>query len=225
MATIERKTKETMNWEEIKEILSAGKAREFFGDAGSISIEVEGIGAAIFDIIGYDSENLADKDSKHSMTLWMRDLLFDEMAFNEEGSNKWENSSLRKYINSEAFIERFEPGFRELLSPVYKKNDDRAATKDTFFLLSKEELEGGYGFFKTERDRVKVNKKGETDWYWTRSAFRGCAYGTWYVYASGSVHGTTASWAYRFSPACVISAQRNLAIVPRRAGAQKEGRT
>lgn len=206
MATIERKTKETMNWEEIKEILSAGKAREFFGGAGNISVEVEGIGTAIFDIIGYDSEKLAGKDSKHSMTLWMRDLLFDEMAFDEEDSNKWESSSLRKHINSDAFVERFEPGFRKLLSPVYKKNDDRADTEDTFFLLSKEELEGGYEFIKTERDCVKANKKGETDWHWTRSAYRGAAGYAWYVNPSGNVYGYGASWACRFSPACVISA-------------------
>lgn len=202
ITTLERKTTFT----EIKKALSNGTARELFGGAGSISVEVEGIGTAIFDIIGYDSEKLADKDKKHSMTLWMRDLLFDEMAFDEEGSNRWENSSIRKYINSKAFIERFEPGFRKLLSPVYKKNDDRADTKDTFFLLSKEELEGGYEFFKTERDRVKVNKKGETDWHWTRSAGRGGAGNPWYVDTSGYVNYSNAIWARRFSPACVISA-------------------
>ena len=37
-----------------------------------------------------------------------------------------------------------------------------------------------------------------------RSAGRGYAYGTWYVNTSGSVHGSTASWANRFSPAWVI---------------------
>lgn len=97
ITTLERETTFT----EIKKALSNGTARELFGGVGSISVEVEEIGTVIFDIIGYDSEKLVDKDSKHSMTLWMRDLLFDEMAFDEEGSNRWENSSLRKHINSE----------------------------------------------------------------------------------------------------------------------------
>ena len=158
ITTLEKETTFT----EIKKALSNGTARELFGGVGSISVEVEEIGTVIFDIIGYDSEKLVDKDSKHSMTLWMRDLLFDEMAFDEEDSNRWENSSLRKHINSDAFVERFEPGFRELLSPVYKRNGDRADTEDIFFLLSKEELEDGYyEFVKTERDCVKANKKGE----------------------------------------------------------------
>lgn len=203
ITTLERETTFT----EIKKAFSNGTARELFGGVGSISVEVEEIGTVIFDIIGYDSEKLVDKDSKHSMTLWMRDLLFDEMAFDEEGSNRWENSSLRKHINSDAFVEHFEPGFRELLSPVYKRNGDRADTEDIFFLLSKEELEDGYyEFVKTERDCVKANKKGETDWHWTRSANRGPAGNTWYVGASGTVGHYDAIWAYRFSLACVISA-------------------
>ena len=82
ITTLEKETTFT----EIKKALSNGTVRELFGGAGSISVEVEEIGTVIFDIIGYDSEKLADKDSKHSMTLWMHDLLFDEMAFDEEGA-------------------------------------------------------------------------------------------------------------------------------------------
>ena len=71
ITTLERETTFT----EIKKALSNGTARELFGGVGSISVEVEEIGTVIFDIIGYDSEKLVDKDSKHSMTLWMRDLM------------------------------------------------------------------------------------------------------------------------------------------------------
>ena len=96
ITTLEKETTFT----EIKKALSNGTARELFGGVGSISVEVEEIGTVIFDIIGYDSEKLVDKDSKHSMTLWMRDLLFDEMAFDEEDSNRWENSSLSTAMHS-----------------------------------------------------------------------------------------------------------------------------
>ena len=70
ITTLEKETTFT----EIKKALSNGTARELFGGVGSISVEVEEIGTVIFDIIGYDSEKLVDKDSKHSMTLWMHSL-------------------------------------------------------------------------------------------------------------------------------------------------------
>ena len=204
MAQIERKIKESMSWEEIGQIIYEERSREVFGEKGSISVEVEGIGTVIFDIIGYDAEKLMDP-GKHSMTLWMRDLLFEEIPFSAEGNNKWEDSDIRKYLQSDSFIKRFEPGFRKLLSPVYKDNGKFPETYDVFFLLSKEELEGGYEYINTEADRVKVDENGETDWHWTRSASRGNANSTWCVNASGCVDYSYARWAYRFSPACVIA--------------------
>lgn len=204
MAQIERKIKESMSWEEIGQIIYEGRSREVFGEKGSISVEIEGVGTAIFDIIGYDVEKLMDS-GKHSMTLWMRDLLFEEMPFSAEGNNKWEESDIRKHINSEEFINRFETGFRELICPVYKDNGECIDTVDRIFLLSKEELEGGYEYINTEADRVKVDENGETDVHWTRSAYRGSALCAWCVSTSGGVGGSDAYWAHRFSPACVIA--------------------
>ena len=199
-----KQRKDKVTWEQLEEIIETGKAKEFFGGKGSISVEMEGVGAAIFDVIGYDVEKLAE-DKHHSITLWMRDLILDKMAFNAEDNNKWEESDIRKHINSEEFINRFETGFRELICPVYKDNGDYVDTVDRFFLLSKEELEGGYEYINAEADRVKVDENGETDVHWTRSANRGYAHITWYVYASGCVNSNYASWAIRFSPACVIA--------------------
>lgn len=199
-----KQRKDKVTWEQLKEIIEAGKAKEFFGGKGSISVEMEGVGAVTFDIIGYDAEKLAE-DKQHSITLWMRNLILNKMAFSTEDNNKWEESYIRKHINSEEFIKRFEPGFRKLLSPVYKDNGKFPETYDVFFLLSKEELEGGYEYINTEADRVKVDENGETDVHWTRSATRGNASYTWYVNTSGNVSCNNAYWAYRFSPACVIA--------------------
>lgn len=199
-----KQRKDKVTWEQLEEIIEAGKAKEFFGGKGSISVEMEGVGAVTFDIIGYDAEKLAE-DKQHSITLWMRNLILNKMAFSTENNNKWEESDIRKHINSEEFINRFETGFRELICPVYKDNGECIDTVDRFFLLSKEELEGGYEYIKTEADRVKVDENGETDVHWTRSARRGNAGSTWYVNASGCVYYSSASWANRFSPACVIA--------------------
>lgn len=199
-----KRREDKLTWEELGETIEAGKAQEFFGGKGSISVEVEGIGTVIFDIIGYDAEKLAE-DKQHSITLWMRNLILDKMAFSTEGNNKWEESDIRKHINSEEFIKRFETGFRELICPVYKDNGECIDTVDRFFLLSKEELEGGYEYINTEADRVKVDENGETDVHWTRSAYRGDANYAWCVSTSGIVSGYSAGWAIRFSPACVIA--------------------
>ena len=160
-------------------------------------------------ILDYDKDKAADPDMR-TMTLQFADLPFDEMPFDENGCNKWEKSSIRRNMNSIAFKERFEEGFRRLLIPVLKENGDREATLDTFFLLSVEEMkdkEKKYQRFRSERDCVKVNPKQETEWHWTRSASRGTAYYTWYVSASGYVYNSHAVNSFRFAPACVIGAK------------------
>lgn len=161
-------------WEQIEEILAAGKARETFGEDGQITVQVEGIGTALLNILDYDKDKAADPDMR-TMTLQFADLPFDEIPFDENGCNKWEKSSIRRNMNSIAFKERFEEGFRRLLVPVLKENGDREATLDTFFLLSVEEMkdkEKKYQRFRSERDCVKVNPEQETEWCWTRSAYR-----------------------------------------------------
>ena len=196
-------------WEQIEEILAAGKARETFGEDGQITVRVEGIGTALLNILDYDKDKTADPDMR-TMTLQFADLPFDEMPFDENGSNKWEESSIRRHINSTAFKEKFEKGFRRFLVPVLKENGDREATLDTFFLLSVEEMkaeEKKYQRFRSERDCVKVNPEQETEWHWTRSAHRGNSCTTWYVSSSGYVSGDNAISALRCAPACVIGAK------------------
>ena len=184
-------------WEQIEEILAAGKARETFGEDGQITVQVEGIGTALLNILDYDKDKAADPDMQ-TMTLQFACLLFDEMPFDENGCNKWEKSSIRRNMN------------RRLLIPVLKENGDREATLDTFFLLSVEEMkdkEKKYQRFRSERDCVKVNPKQETEWHWTRTAYRGYAYNTWFVNASGYVYYINAVSSGRFAPACVIGAK------------------
>ena len=200
-------TEETISTqEELKNYLKMGRAKEFFGDNASLEVQVEGSGAVVFDVLDYDKEKLVDKNKKHSVTLAVRDLIFDPMPFNKNGNNSWEESDIRKHINSEEFINRFEPEFRELLCKVYKDNGPKGKeTIDTFFLPSVEEVKGGYVFFENEKKRVKITPEGEMYWYWTRSAYRGSAYDTWCVTPSGNVYTNGASWASRFCPVCVIA--------------------
>ncbi len=200
-------TEETIStWEELKNYLKMGRAKEFFGDNASLEVQAEGLGAVVFDVLDYDKEKLACANKKHSVTLAVRDLIFDPMPFSKNGNNSWEESDIRKHINSEEFINRFEPEFRDLLCKVYKDNGPKGKeTIDTFFLPSVEEVKGGYVFFENEKKRVKITPEGEMYWYWTRSAYRGSAYDTWCVTPSGNVYTNDASWASRFCPVCVIA--------------------
>ena len=186
--------------------MEAGRGEKTFG-LGKMIVKVEGIGAALLKILDYDKDKSAMDPMAHTATVWFERLDFDERPFDEKGSNQWAKCSLRKDINSVEFKSRFEEGFRKLLTPVLKKDDGEEDTLDTFFLLSRKELEGEgrYRGIETEKDRSKVNLDGETDWHWTRSANRGDAHYAWYVTPSGGVYGSSATNAIRFAPACVLS--------------------
>ena len=193
-------------WENLKHYIEIGEAREFFGAHASMEVQVKDFGAVVFDVLDYDKEKLVDENKKHSVTLAVRDLIFDPMPFSENGNNSWGESDIRKHINSKEFINRFEPEFRELLCEVYKDNGPRGKeTIDTFFLPSVSELNGGYEFFKNEKTRVKVNGEGETDWYWTRSAYLGTECLVHGVSPAGLYSSTYARGGYRCLPACTIA--------------------
>lgn len=203
-------SEKSYTWQQVKEIMAAGQAREIFGDDGEITVLVGGIGEVIMNILDYDKDKAAADPDAHTMTVQCKDLVFSPMQFDEDGSNKWENSSLRAYLNSQEFLEKFEEGFRDLIVQVEKENDGREKTLDTFFLLSVEEMKDDkkkYQRFRSERDCVKVDPEKETDWHWTRSAYRGYANNTWSVSASGDVNAYyAAASSSRFAPACVIAA-------------------
>ena len=196
-------------WEQVADIIDSGKAEETFG-FGQLSVEVDGVGTAMLNILGYDKDKSAEGPEAHTMTVWFTDLVFDKRPFDENGSNQWAKCSLRKDTSSMKFENRFEEGFRKLLTPVIKKNDGGEDTLDTFFLLSRDELEGEerYRGVETEKDIIKVNSEGEKDWHWTRSAIRGLAGYAWSVYSSGCVGDSATTYTLRFAPACVLSKRR-----------------
>ena len=199
-------TKKNYTWEEVGDILEAGRGEETFG-LGKMIVKVEGIGAAVLKILDYDKDKSAMDPMAHTATVWFERLDFDERPFDKKESKQWAKCSLRKDINNMEFKGRFEDGFRKLLTPVLKKNDDGEDTLDTFFLLSHEELEGKerYRGIENEKDWIKTNPAGETDWHWTRSAHRDYESCAWSIGPSGNVGIYYTTNAIRFAPACVLS--------------------
>lgn len=196
-------------WGEIKNILAAGKAKETFGIEGQLTVKIDGKKEAVLDILDYDEDRVTEQ-GVNTMTVQFRDLIFPKLPFDENRRNRWKKSSIREYLNGKEFKDMIEEGFRNMIIPAIKECDSDEETVDDFFLLSIEEMkdeEKKYARFRTERDKVKVDESGSTDWHWTRSAYRSNSYGTWYVNSHGSVDGTDATNALRFAPACVIGAK------------------
>ena len=193
-----------MPLEKFQEVIRNGEAAKTFKVHDKIVLTFDGR-EELHEIIGIDAEELVDKNLKNSVTIQPVRLIGEEMAFDEDGCNDWSKCSLRKYINSKEFISRYAENVEKYAALVIKKNGNYEDTQDRFFLLSKDEVCGGYPAFKTERDRIKTDLNGETDWHRLRSAYRGIAKYTWYVIASGHVGSLNAIYALRFAPAWVVA--------------------
>ena len=197
----------SLEW--IQEVVRLGRARDYFSEGDTIDIEFDGE-VIQHDIIGIDAEKLADKSLEHSITIQMHDLVMEERPFDttgDYGSNVWETSELRKYLQSEEFRERYKK-LIPYLTKVVKENNSGDDTEDLFFLLSADEVDPKktpYKYYEDVTNRQKKNADGETDYHRLRSAYRGYSCGTWYVNSSGHVYGTGAYWAYRCAPACTIA--------------------
>ncbi|MBQ8279712.1 MAG: hypothetical protein IJZ23_07720 [Roseburia sp.] len=204
-----KKTSKEYSLEQLQELIRSGKAAEELSVGDQLTVTFDGK-EMLYDIIGIDVEKLVNPDLKHSITIQAH-TLFEERAFNntDKGSetNIWETSDIRAYLNSEEYAARF-TGLIPYLQKVYKENADRNPTEETFFLLSLDEYKEDktpYPFYKGgEINRVKADENGETDWHWTRSAFRGYACSAWSVGAGGYASNYNARYALRFAPACVI---------------------
>ena len=135
-----------------------------------------------------DSEWKILEITPDSALLWKCAGPGDDMPINKNGSNEYEGSDMQKYL-------------REEFPLTVPQELREAVTDEGFFLLSKEEVEK---YMPREIDRIYADEDGDTRWWWTRSAYRGYANGTWTVHAGGSVTTYTATNAVRCAPACII---------------------
>ena len=125
--------------------------------------------------------------------------LEDEMAYDEDGSNDWRKSSLRKYLNEE-FVKNFDKG--DLLPFVSDLTSDDGmtdyGTSEDFVALLSDNLYRKYRKFMPKYDT----------WVWTItpwSCHPGIANYERSVYTSGALHDRYAVYGYGVAPACIFN--------------------
>lgn len=125
--------------------------------------------------------------------------LEDEMAYDEDGSNDWRKSSLRKYLNEE-FVKNFDKG--DLLPFVSDLTSDDGmtdyGTSEDFVALLSDNLYRKYRKFMPQYDT----------WVWTItpwSCLTGNADSERAVYTSGALGHYNAIYGYGVAPACIFN--------------------
>lgn len=199
---------ESVTLEELRKFIREGRAAEVLTAGNQIYIDFDGA-AVPYDVIGIDVDTPAAEELKHTVTIQAHELI-EERPFDTKGrygSNDWETSELREYLNSEAYAARCAE-LAKYAIPVTKMNTNGRKTVDTFFLLSVDEYNAKstpYEYYKDKPYRAAKHAKDDfNDWHRTRSAYRGDSYGTWYVNSSGYVYNYYANDSMRCAPACAI---------------------
>ena len=199
---------ESVTLEELRKIIREGRAAEVLAAGNQIYIDFDGA-AVPYDVIGIDVDTPAAKELKYTVTIQAHELI-EEHPFDTKGrygSNDWETSELREYLNSETYAARYAE-LAEYAIPVTKMNTNGRKTVDTFFLLSVDEYNAKntpYEYYKDKPYRAAKHAKDDfNDWHRTRSANRGGSYNTWYVSSSGYVNDSNANNSMRCAPACAI---------------------
>lgn len=199
---------ESVTLEELRKIIREGRAAEVLAVGDQIYIDFDGA-AVPYDVIGIDADTAAAEELKHTVTIQAHELI-EERPFDTKGhygSNDWETSELREYLNSEIYAARCAE-LAKYAIPVAKMNTNGRKTVDTFFLLSVDEYDAKdtpYEYYKDKPYRAAKHAKDDhNDWHRTRSAYRGNSCSTWYMNSSGYVTSDAAYSSMRCAPACAI---------------------
>ncbi len=125
-----------------------------------------------------------------NIVLLVSTKVLDAMAFNGAGTNSWDDSSLRKWLQRSFFYDAFTGPERSVIKEVTHKTSplDTYFDRDTVFILSKEEIQR---FLPNQSDRqfgatsyavsrrVYLGGNGLACW-WTRTYYsKGVAYNVW----------------------------------------------
>lgn len=178
---------DSIPWSLINDIGLAGSADKFFALGATKTDHMKNGFNAVYQIIGFNHDELADGSGKAPISWDMKALYKDEiyMTNNDKPSN-WEISYVRSFLN-DVFFNDMSDELRSIVKHVikYSSNIDCKIIKtiDRVWLKSEKELYGRcfnscegegmwYSFYHAEDvPYFKCNIKGEKTWQWLRSVF------------------------------------------------------
>ena len=187
-------------WAQIKESAENGTLNELLKSGDVIPVTLKNGEEVEFDVC---------RDEKGKVFLVLHDLLRDEHCMNKDWTNEggWAASDMRRYVNKEVFA-LLPDDLQEIIAPttiVQIIDGERVEVQDKLFCLSATQVFGNcrhsqyepedtqLDIFKGgERSRVK-NWRGETWYWWLRSADAGGSTSFAYVYANGTASSYGAS--------------------------------
>lgn len=209
-----------LSWDEIDRIGKSGTARERFALGATKKDHMKNGFVAVWQIIGFDHDDLEDGSGKAPISWDMVGLYKDEAAMRKDGSSVWWNDSdIRSFLNGD-FKNNVSNELAAVVKPVWKYSANRNVvmekTADEFWIKSEQELYGrkfwsygseGHWYEFYAQENVCYNKKkpnGNDDWQWLRSVGAGASGSFCYVFTSGGVSANDAYYSYGFAPAFCI---------------------
>ena len=207
---------DSIPWSVINDIGLAGKADTFFELGATKTDHMKNGFEAVYQIIGFNHDDLADGSGKAPISWDLVTLYKDEIYMKKDGkSSNWETSDGRSYLN-EDFFNNMSDELRSIVKPVIKcsANADGKIVKtvDRVWLKSEKELFGRcsysskgegswYAFYRLEDvPYFKYNVKGEKDWQWLRSVRASNATGFCRVGSGGSAAVNFSGSSYGVAP-------------------------
>lgn len=209
-----------LSWDEIDRIGKSGTARERFALGATKKDYMKNGFVAVWQIIGFDHDDLEDGSGKAPISWDMVGLYKDEAAMRKDGNSVWWNDSeIRSFLNGD-FKNNVSDELAAVVKPVWKYSANRNGvmekTADEFWIKSEQELYGrkfwsyggeGHWYEFYAQENVHYNKKkpnGNDDWQWLRSVSADHSTYFCFVYTSGSANYGYACYSRGFAPAFCI---------------------
>ena len=206
-----------LSWRRIDQIGKAGKARECFALGATKTDHMKNGFAAVYQIIGFDHDDLADGSGKAPISWDMVSFYKEEKAMRDNGDSVWWlDTDMRTFLNGD-FKELVSDDLASIVKPVIKYSKDRTGslkeTIDEFWLKSEQELFGrkiwSYGgdgkwyelYAQENIDYFKLMPNGDQNWQWLRSVYADFSDLFCCVNTSGSAGYGNANDSLGFAPA------------------------
>ncbi len=202
---------------EISAIVKRGAAREHFKVHDTIQVR-DCLKAQEYalEIIGFDHDVDNDNPSSPTITVMAKTLLDARRMHGGACARGWIDTELREWLNTEA-IERLPDELTSYIRRTVRKTHSADGqvfeTVDRLFIPSESEMFGSaiysdyedgarYEAFATSENRIRFDKAGDADWFWTRSAYGGNSTNCCLVLNNGLADCTIATYASIRAPLC-----------------------